>query len=243
MLANATRICEANFGALFLCEGDAFRAVAVTAHSAFADELRAQTRDSIASRNARLARVASTPRSWFTFPTSRDEAYMNAIRGRAARRVGWRPSLLAVPMLKDDELVGAIVIYRQEVQPFTDKQIELVKNFAAQAVIAIENTRLLNELRESLQQQTATADVLKVISRSTFDLRTVLQTLVESAARLCDADKATITREKDGVFYRAEAYGFSREFMDYIKDIPIEPSAGRRPGARCSKAGWFISPT
>ena len=139
-------------------------------------------------------------------------------------------TIVVVPMLKDDELVGAIGIYRQEVRPFTDKQIELVKNFAAQAVIAIENTRLLNELRESLQQQTATADVLKVISRSTFDLQTVLQTLVESAARLCDADKATITREKDGVFYRAEAYGFSREFMDYVKDIPIEAERGSASG-------------
>ena len=103
-----------------------------------------------------------------------------------------------------------------------------MKNFAAQAVIAIENTRLLNELRESLQQQTATADVLKVISRSTFDLQTVLQTLVRIGGALCDADKAIITRQKDGTFYRAEALRFSPEFMDYVRNIPIEPERGRR---------------
>src|SRR6201996_2922600 len=117
-------------------------------------------------------------------------------------------------------------IYRQEVRPFSDKQIELVPNFAKQAVIAIENTRLLNELRESLQQQTATADVLKVISRSTFDLQSVLRTLVESGARLCEADSATITRQKDGVFYRAEAYGFSPEFIEYVKNVPVVPERG-----------------
>jgi signal transduction histidine kinase len=133
---------------------------------------------------------------------------------------------LSVPMLKGDDLVGTITIYRLEVKPFTDKQVALVETFADQAVIAIENTRLLNELRESLQQQTATADVLKVISRSTFDLHTVLQTLVESAATLCDADKTIITRQKDGVFYRAESYGFSPEFIDHVRNIPIVAERG-----------------
>ena len=143
-----------------------------------------------------------------------------------AQKVGGFRTILGVPLLREGSPIGVITVGRNSVRPFTDKQIELVTTFADQAVIAIENTRLLSELRESLQQQTATADVLKVISRSTFDLQTVLQTLVKSAARLCDADKTIITRQKNGVFYRAEAYGFSPDFIEYVRNIPIQPERG-----------------
>jgi signal transduction histidine kinase len=146
------------------------------------------------------------------------------------QRLGGFRTTLGVPMLREGVPIGVLSLARSEVRPFTEKQIELVATFADQAVIAIENARLLSELRESLQQQTATADVLKVISRSAFDLRAVLQTLVESAARFCNADKAHIVRERDGTFYTAETYGYSREFMGYIKNIPIKAERGSAAG-------------
>src|SRR5262249_37114024 len=146
------------------------------------------------------------------------------------QKTGGYRTAIGAPLLREGNVVGVIFVGRSVVQPFSDKQIELVMTFAAQAVIAIENTRLLNELRESLQQQTATADVLKVISRSTFDLKSVLQTLVESAARLCEADQATIARQVGGVFYRVEGCGFSPEYMEYVKGIPVRRERGTVTG-------------
>jgi signal transduction histidine kinase len=154
----------------------------------------------------------------------------------AQKRAGYR-TMLCVPLLREGKPVGVVVLIRRAVRPFSDKQIELATTFADQAVIAIENVRLFDEVQarteelgESLQQQTATADVLKVISRSAFDLQTVLQTLVESAARLCDADQGTITRQKDGVFYRAEAYGFPSEFIEMVRNMPVKPERGSMNG-------------
>ena len=143
-----------------------------------------------------------------------------------ARRLGHRTTA-GVPLLREGVAVGTIMLRRTEVSPFTDKQLALLQTFAAQAVIAIENARLLNELRESLQQQTATADVLKVISRSTFDLQTVLNTLVESAAQLCDADSAAIYRPaEEGVYRHQATYGYSSEYIDYMRLHPLTPNRG-----------------
>src|SRR5215813_11301941 len=154
-----------------------------------------------------------------------------------SQRLGNFRTSLGIPLLREGTPIGVLVLARSTVRPFSAKEIELVTTFADQAVIAIENVRLFDEvqarteeLSESLQQQTATAEMLKVISRSTFDLKSVLQTLVESAGRLCSADYATITRQKDGVLFFAEAYGYSSEFIEYVKAMPVERGRGTATG-------------
>jgi two-component system, NtrC family, sensor kinase len=231
LLANATRLCAAKYGTLFLCEGDDLRVVAQ--HNTPAALAEQRRRDPILrpGANTAIRRSTKTKQAVQIADIVAEPAYSERDPAQvAAVELGGYRAVLSVPMLKDDEVVGAINIYRQEAGAFDDKQVDLVKNFAAQAVIAIENARLLNELRESLQQQTATADVLKVISRSAFDLRTVLQTLVESAARLCDADQGTITREVDGTFYRAATYGLSAEFTERVRDLPVQFDRGSAIG-------------
>src|SRR5262249_11558689 len=231
MLANATRICEAELGFLWRAEGDGFRAVALHGMPPDLAEMRQPEQIFHFDPQTPLGRLAQTKQLVHVADATKDSAYLKGIQPfKEFVDVFGGRSVLGVPMLKDDDLIGAIFIYRTEVRPFADKQIELVQNFAAQAVIAIENTRLLNELRESLQQQTATADVLKVISRSTFDRESVLNTLTESATRLCEADKGAIMQREGEVLRIASNYGFSREAVQYALEHPLRPDRGSATG-------------
>ena len=221
ILGNATRICEAAFGSLLLRDGDGFRRVAIhNAPKAFAE---------FSEKSPTLMRGAAPSIDRLIETKQSVHIADLAIEGPdepIARFAGAR-TLVVVPMLKENELIGLIGIYRREVRPFSDKQIELVQSFANQAVVAIENSRLLNELRKSLQQQTATADVLKVISRSTFDLQTVLGTLVESACQLCEADIGNIARPTEGGAFQIEAdYGQSPALFEELTRAVLKPGTG-----------------
>ena len=231
ILANATNICDAQFGLLLLSEGGGFRCASMfNLPPAFAETF---------SRNPviypppidPLGRLIATRQLVHVVDVKDERAYLTNFPPIVELvELGGARTLLLVPMLGDNDIVGVIAIFRQNVHAFSDKQIDLVTSFASQAVIAIENTRLLNELRErtddlseSLQQQTATADVLKVISRSAFDLKSVLTTLTESAKTLCGASLGIICL-RDGEVMRLQAEsGCTQAFVEFMNAHPIEP--------------------
>jgi two-component system NtrC family sensor kinase len=238
MLGRALRICDAKFGHILLYDGERFHAVHLhdvpPSYRAFWDR-HGPIRP---GPNTGLGRLARTREVVHIADLKADSPYTERqpLRVVTVDEAGAR-SFLAAPMLKEDEVVGAIVIYRQEVRPFTEKQIELVKTFAAQAVIAIENTRLFEEvqartrdLQESLQQQTATADVLKVISRSLVDLETVLKTLVETVARLCRADQVYMFHLRHDLWHLVAAWGLSAEAREFFLTHPFTPGRGSTSG-------------
>jgi two-component system, NtrC family, sensor kinase len=229
---SAARLCSADKGIIFQRDGDVLRLVANLGHSREAERYWLDHPLPIDGGSA-TGRAVLEGRAIHIPDVLADPEYRAT---RYQELAGYR-SALSVPLLRDGTTIGTFSLSRDEVSPFSNKQIELVTTFADQAVIAIENTRLFDEvqkrteeLTESLQQQTATADVLKVISRSTFDLQAVLDTLVQSAARLCEADTVVIGRPKAETFYYEASYGFSREYAEFIASHPAGIDRGTVSG-------------
>ena len=228
MLENAVRICQANFGNMYLWNGQTFDLAASFKTPSDLVEYRKRSPVRPTPENS-FGRVMATKAYVQIADLANARAYVEQRDPStvASVELGGIRTLVVVPMLKDDELIGLLTVYRQEVRPFTEKQIELVQNFATQAVIAIENTRLLTELRQSLEQQTATSEVLGVISRSKFDLQPILQSVVDTAARLCHADAAVIFRlEEDGLYRFAAGYSLEPAYIEIERRTPIAPGPG-----------------
>jgi len=215
ILENATRLCEAQFGLLFRYDGRLFNTLAVRNAPAVLLEF-------IEQRGAFLPPAGTVLHDLLVTRDVVHRTDASAAETQSAPvRLAGAKSFLAVPMFKDEALVGAISIYRQEVRPFTDKQIELVQNFAAQAVIAIENARLLNELKQSLEQQTATADVLRVISSSPGELKPVFEAMLQNAVRICDAQFGNLALlEGDGFRFVAQ-HGAPPKYRDARQREPF----------------------
>ena len=233
MLENAARICDAKFGNIFRWDGDALHLVAThNTPPAFAEARRSLPLRP--NKENPIGRVLATRTVIYVADLAGDERYTERRDPDvvAAVELGGIRTFVAVPMLKENNLIGALIVYRQEVRPFTDKQIELVKNFAAQAVIAIENARLLSELRqrtaeltELLEQQTATSDVLQVISSSPGDLEPVFEAMLEKAVRICDAKYGTLYL-RDGGTLRLVAAHDVPEFFAARRGVAFEPAPG-----------------
>src|SRR5277367_4149288 len=241
ILEHATRLCRANFGVLFLCERDAYRAVAM--HNAPSAYVEARQREPLVSMTGTtvIAEVARAKRTIQTADMAKDPAYQkNPQYTQLFVRLTGARSFVGVPMLKDDALIGVVGIYRQEVRSFTDKQIEVVQNFAAQAVIAIENTRLLNELRESLEQETATSEVLRVISSSPGNLAPVFETVLANATRICEAKFGNLWLCENGGYKIAATHGVPHTYREHLTlGVVLHPGPSV-PVARAAKTGAAV---
>jgi GAF domain-containing protein len=219
LLAAAERLCDVETSGVAVRQGDAFRYIAWRGTLEEGHETILRDRPYTIDRSTAIGRVQMTRDVVHIVDVAADPDYVLKEAGER----GWYRTILAVPLLRGGEVAGVIMLPRREVRPFTERQIALIKTFADQAVIAMENARLLGELRESLDQQTATSDVLRTISRSSVELDSVLATLVQTVARLCRADQASLFRRRDELYHLVAAHDLPEEAADFMRTHPPEP--------------------